>query len=373
MKKAVIILPTYNEKENIKTLIPKIFHMAKKITNWQISILVVDDYSPDNTAKIVEKLQEKYPDLFLVKKKKEGLGKAYNFGFSYALKNIKPEVIFEMDADWSHDPRLIPQFLKEIEKGNQFVIGSRYIEKGSIPSDWAWYRKIFSVVGNLICQFGFMNFSVKDWTSGYRAINANFIKKVINKLHSFNGYVFQIALLDNAIKMGLKIKEIPLNFKDRKIGSSKINSFQYIVDVIFYILKNSSFVKFIIVGGIGFIIDFSLSFLLIEKLKLIVFLSTAISAEIAIISNFLLNNFWSFSYKKITGKWNSIFSQFLKFNLVSLGSILIQSFLLQIATIIFPLKYWFFYKAIIIIFLIIPYSYYFYNKIVWTKKPDLHF
>lgn len=370
MKKALIVLPTYNEKENIKTLIPAIFNIAKKIKDWQIFILVVDDYSPDKTFLEVKTLQKKYPNLHSIKKKKEGLGKAYYHGFLHGISQFNPEVIIEMDADWSHNPALIPKLLRKIDQGEEFVIGSRYIKGGSIPKNWQWYRKIFSIFGNLFCCLGFMNFKIHDWTSGYRAIKSFFLENNLSKIKKYNGYVFQIALLDQAIKSGLKISEIPLVFAERKTGKSKINSFQYIVDIIFYIFSHSSFIRFVIVGTIGFIIDFSLSYLLIEKIKLVVWLSTVISAETSIISNFLLNNFWSFSHKKIEGKFSSYLSKFINFNLIASGSIFIQSVLLQIATTIFPLKYWFIYKGLIIIFLIIPYSYYLYNNLIWKKtKP----
>lgn len=368
MKKALIVLPTFNEKENIRTLIPAIFNLAKTIKNWRIQILVVDDYSTDKTAEEVKNLQEKYSDLYLIQKKKEGLGRAYYFGFSYALDHLKPAIIFEMDADWSHDPKLVPLFLKKIEEGSDLVVGSRYIRGGSIPKNWQWYRKIFSVFGNLICRLGFMNFKIHDWTSGYRAIKIELIEKILKKLQPYNGYVFQIALLDLAKKNNASIAEVPLNFKDRKAGRSKINSFQYIVDVFFYIFNHSSFIKFVIVGIIGFLIDFGLSFVFIEKIKMAVWLSTVISAESAIISNFILNNFWSFSHKKIKGSLFSYLKKFFQFNFISLGSIIIQTSLLQLATIVFPLKYWFIYKALIITFIIIPYSYFFYNRVIWRSK-----
>jgi len=176
MKKALVILPTYNEQENIKTLIPEVFAVVKNNPKWQLSVLVVDDNSPDKTYLTVKSLQKKFKDLYLVLGKKQGLGKAYWRGFNFALERIKPYVIFQMDADWSHSPNLIPHFLKEIEEGADLVIGSRYIKGGSIPKNWQWYRKIFSVLGNFIIRLGFMSLKIHDWTSGYRAIKAWFIK-----------------------------------------------------------------------------------------------------------------------------------------------------------------------------------------------------
>jgi dolichol-phosphate mannosyltransferase len=378
MKNAVIILPTYNERENVSTLIPKIFEVAKDIDNWKVSILVVDDESPDNTYDAVAEMQKKYKNLVLIRGKKEGLGKAYYRGFNYAIENLNPFVMFEMDADWSHDPELIPSFLKEIELGADFVIGSRYIKGGSIPSEWAWHRKLFSVLGNIIIKFGFMNLRLNDWTSGYRCIKTWFIKEVIEDMTGYTGYVWQIALLDRAKKMGLTIKEVPLKFIDRALGKSKINSVQYITNTLLYVLFNSSFIKFGIVGGIGFIIDFGLLYFLKNTNKLAIGVNQIFSAEAAIISNFILNNYWSFSYKKIENTFSAYLKSFLNFNFVSLGSLIIQSVLLQIATMTLyngtfnfydkEVGAWAIYKVLILFFIIIPYSYYMYNYVIWKKK-----
>jgi dolichol-phosphate mannosyltransferase len=289
MKKAVIVLPTYNEKENIKKLITLIDKVRKEISNWQIDILVVDSHSPDGTINEVKKLQKEISNLHFLETKKEGLGKAYINGFQYAIEKLKAYVIFEMDADLSHDPKLIPLFLKEIEKGADFVIGSRYIKGGSIPKDWSFDRKLFSVLGNLIIKFGFMKLKITDWTSGFRAIKTWVVKEALSYLKNYSGYVFQVAFLDYAIKNGAKINEVPLNFVDRKWGKSKINSFQYIIQTLIYVFLNSSFIKFVIVGVIGFIIDMGILYLLVERLHIatkLVWLAQAISAETAIVSIF---------------------------------------------------------------------------------------
>lgn len=368
MKKAVIVLPTFNEKENIKTLIPQIFAATNKIKDWSFSVLIVDDNSPDGTATRVKKLQTRFDRLHLLSGKRQGLGRAYIRGFSYILPKLKPEVVFEMDADWSHEPSLIPQFIKKIEAGADFVIGARYIKGGSIPKDWAAHRKLFSYLGNLIIRLGFMVLNIHDWTSGYRAIKGYFVEKTIKKMKNYNGYVFQVALLDQAKKEGLRIEEVPLNFKDRKKGVSKINFADYILRILLYVFLNSSFIKYVIVGMIGFIIDFGVSFVLIELVRLYIWLSTVISAELATTSNFLLNNFWSFAHKKIEPKPAVYFSKFIHFNFISVGSIIIQAVGLHVSTTVFPRQFWFIYKALIIVFLVIPYSYFMYNYFIWPKR-----
>jgi len=370
MKKALIILPTYNEKDNIEKIVKLILKQEPFVSPiWSIEILIVDSHSPDQTSAVVKKLQKIYPEkIHLLETEKKGLGNAYYLGFNYALEKINPFIIFEMDADLSHNPNDIPRFLKEIEKGADFVIGSRYIKGGSIPKEWAWYRKIFSILGNIIVKFGFMIHSINDWTSGFRAIKSWVIKSSLSFVKNYSGYVFQIAILDWAYKKGAKIKETPINFIDRRFGRSKISFGHYIFQIIWYILNYSSFIKFLIVGTIGFLIDFGMFFIFVEKIKLPIWLSTSISAEIAIISNFVLNNFWSFSYKKITGSPLTYLLKFVKFNLISIGSIIIQAVGIELTAFFLGRSGVYLYKILIIAFLIIPYSYFMYNKIVWQKK-----
>ncbi len=368
MKKAVIVIPTYNEAGNIETLINKTFDQAGNINDWQIEILVVDSSSPDKTANVVKDLQKKYKNLYLLETQKEGLGKAYVSGFLYALNKLSPDVFFEMDADLSHDPALIPDFLEHIDKGSDFVIGSRYIKGGSIPQDWALHRKIFSVLGNLICRFGFMKLKISDWTSGYRAIKSSIVKETASHVEKYSGYVFQIALLDQATKKNAKISEVAINFIDRQYGVSKINAAQFILNTLWYIFSHSSFIRYAIVGLGGASLDFGLSFILIEIYRInqnLYWLATAISAETAIIFNFLMNNFWSFSHKKLRRHFGTIFSSFLKFNLIAIGALAIQAVGIQLLTNFYGPSLWYVYKILILALIVIPYSYILYNKIVW--------
>ncbi len=381
MKKAVIVLPTYNEAHNITKLINQIFTIAEGIPNWEIHIVVVDSDSPDHTGKIVEDLyssdKKKYHNLHVIHTKKEGLGKAYIEGFQTSLEKLKPYVLFEMDADLSHDPKKIPEFLKAIERGADFVIGSRYRPGGSIPADWGLHRKVFSFFANWFIRIGYMKFRITDWTTGYRAIKAWVLRDNLAKLEGYTGYVFQVALLDNAILSKARIEEVPINFKDRKEGVSKINSLEYIIQTFIYVIQHSPFVKFCVVGGIGFIVDFSLAYLFIHSFNISKVLSNMMSAEIAIISNFMLNNYWSFAHKRIRRSTSLLFS-LLKFNLVSSGSVVIQGAGMWLALTIFgdhvlhlsslELHTWIIYKILIIILVVIPYSYFFYNKIVWKDN-----
>lgn len=221
-KKVVIVLPTYNEKDNITKIIKAIFEQQKRVRNFEIHTLVVDDSSSDGTSKIVKALEYKNNKLHLIEGKKKGLGKAYIKGIQYALQLLNADVIFEMDADFSHDPKLIPLFLKRITQGYDFVIGSRYIENGSIPNDWPKLRKLNSKWGNIFARYVAGLKEIKDCTSGYRAISASLLKKIDLHKVGARGYSFQMNLLHHAVKQEANITEIPLNFIDRVNGTSKL-------------------------------------------------------------------------------------------------------------------------------------------------------
>lgn len=366
MKKIVVILPTYNERGNISLLIEKIEAEFEKLDDYQSYILVVDDNSPDGTAEEVLKLSKKYKNIMLITGKKQGLGAAYVRGMRYAVGKMQADIFFEMDADLSHDPALIPLFVSELEKGADFVIGSRYIKGGSIPAHWGIDRKFFSIVGNLIARFGLMLLRVRDWTSGYRVMTKEVFSHIQDRLEKYTGYTFQIALLHRAIQKGFNISEIPLNFIDRKYGQSKFVPSEYIINSLLYILLNSSFIKFLIVGSFGFVIQ-----TIIAKTLITIDghpgLSVAIGAEAAIISNFTFNQFWTFSHKRIIGRRN-IFKKFLGFNATALSAVIIQAVAVTIGTHFFGRDSWFIFMVASIVLLIIPYSYTMYHKVIWKEK-----
>lgn len=368
MKKAVAILPTYNEAGNIEPLVKRIEEVNKKLENWDIEVLIVDSFSTDKTAKIVKDLQKKINTLHIIEVPKEGLGKAYLRGFNFAINKFNPYLIIQMDGDGQHDPDKIPAFLEEIQKGADFVVGTRYSKGGSIPKNWGLHRKILSIGANLSIRLGFMKPKITEWTNGYRAIKTWIIRGSLDHIKNYSGYVFQVAMIDYALKNNAKMSEIPVNFKERRFGISKINALQYSSQTILYVLTHSSFVKFVIVGLFGFGIDFGISYLGIDMFHKPVWIITLLSTESAIISNFFLNNFWAFSHKKIERSSNSFLFAFLKFNLVSSGSIAIQTIGMQILVGLLGRNLWYLYKIGIIAIVIIPYSYILYNKFIWKSK-----
>lgn len=337
-QRAIVIIPTFNERENIKKVIPILLEEFTKVKNWDMGILVVDDTSPDKTYEVVREFSKEHKNVhLLLNPKKAGLGGAYLKGMKKAFGELKAEVAFEFDADLSHDPTKIPDFMREIDEGADMVLGSRYIPGGSIPSDWGIHRKFMSVVGNLVVRVVLTNFSVKDWTTGYRAIRKKVYETVSPLLSSerFMGYTFQIGFLNNAVRKGYKVAEVPIHFVDRAVGESKIGG-EYIKNTLLYIFKlrikdmlASRVFKFAFVGGVGTLIQ--LTTLTIFRALLPEFqysvitdflVATLLSIEIAIASNFALNNVWTFSDRKL--KTSQIPAKFIQFNVTSLGSILIQ-------------------------------------------------
>ncbi len=220
--KVVIVLPTYKERENIIRLIPELFEQFKSSRKHEFEVLVVDDESPDRTAEAVKELAKKLPSIHLLTGKKQGLGAAYIRGFKHAMKKLNPSVLVEMDADFSHLPGDLPKLIEQIEKGADFVIGSRYVRGGKVPKDWNFLRKTNSRWGNRFARYLAGIDNVRDCTSGFRAIKKSVLEKInLDKL-KVRGYSFQMNLLYKAYMGGAKIKEVPIDFQERTWGHTKL-------------------------------------------------------------------------------------------------------------------------------------------------------
>lgn len=223
-KKILIFTATYNEKSNISNLIKSIFENSP-----ESNVLIIDDNSPDKTAHIVEDMKKSFQNLFLIKREKKlGLDTAHKLAYNYALKN-KYNYLITMDADFSHDPREIKNFLKNLES-YPFVLGSRYTDGGECYMKGR--RLIFSKYGNIIIRF-ILGINCKEFTTSYRGFN-------LDKLNNFNleyvktkGYSFFMGTIYEIWRRNIEIKEIPITFIDRAYGESKIPKIE-----IFRTLKN---------------------------------------------------------------------------------------------------------------------------------------
>jgi dolichol-phosphate mannosyltransferase len=214
--KALVVIPTYNERDNILRLIPRVLEQDP-----QLHVLVVDDNSPDGTGALVDQLAEREPRLRVLHRQgKQGLGSAYIAGFRHALEHTDAEFVFEMDADFSHDPAAIPHFLSAAEDAD-LVVGSRYVN-GVTVINWPLSRLILSVSANIYAS-KITGLPLKDCTGGFKCFRRRTLEALpLERIHS-DGYSFQIEVNYHAHRLKLRIVEIPIIFTDRVIGVSKMS------------------------------------------------------------------------------------------------------------------------------------------------------
>ncbi len=222
--KKLIIIPTYNELENIQKIIPEILDK-----NPGVDILVVDDSSPDGTGRVVESLSRENKKINLLsRKEKKGLGKAYLAGFQWGLDEGY-DVLVEMDADFSHRPEDLVNLLKECGK-NDFVVGSRYVPQGQTVN-WSLGRIFISRFGSLYARC-ILGYKLKDWTGGFNAWKRGTLEKMGLENIQSNGYSFQIELKYRALRDGFEGIEVPIVFEDRQVGQSKM-SLKIVIEAFF--------------------------------------------------------------------------------------------------------------------------------------------
>ncbi len=231
MANNVIVIPTYNERENIRTLVPAIFTAVP-----DVSILVVDDNSPDGTAAQVRELQLRFPRLSLLERKgKEGLGRAYIHAFGMVLADLTVATVTMMDADHSHDPKYLPAMFAAIAEGASVVVGSRHM-RGGATVGWELWRRVLSAGGNLYCRL-ITRLPIYDCTGGFNMMRADVLRRVDFGTFDLSGYAFimelkyalwkagrQQASLDQPRRADGAFKEIPIVFCNRVEGESKISS-----------------------------------------------------------------------------------------------------------------------------------------------------
>jgi dolichol-phosphate mannosyltransferase len=383
--KAVIVIPTYNEIESIDKMIDHLFiNIFPGISDWHCQLLIVDDTSPDGTYKAVQKKQKQYSNLFLLlNREKSGIGTAYVKGFKYAMERLSADVVIEFDGDFQHPPTDIPLLLHEIDNGADYVLGSRKIKGGSNPKGWGFKRLFFSEVGGLMARFilffPFKNFfKITDPTTGLKASRVKGFVDTMDMDHLYSKkFGYKLEFLFKMVLLGAKIKEIPLKFGLRTLGESKISSQtagDILKTVILLRLKDDPFVKkflkFGTVGFSGYLVNATL-LQLITNFGWMEWIAWSISTEAAIISNFILNNLWTFKSDKIKGL-SSLFKKFLQFNFTSIGALLIQVVAGTIGVKIFGGQYRQLLLPFIILFFVLPYNWLMYNKVIWkTAKKNV--
>ncbi len=355
---AAIILPTYNEAENIAPLIEKILEQENK-TNFNFQIIVSDSTSPDGTGEKVMQLAAKNPKIHLLDVKERGIGLAIVKAAEFAISKLKASHLVIMDADFSHNPKDFPKLLKAA-KSHDLVIGSRLARGGKnlLP----FYRRVLSLGESLLMRFltGFLK--VGEWGTAFRVIKVSLWKKInIERIPwRKRSFVFQPAFLYFALAAGAKWVEVPIIFEDRKRGKSKIAVLSYTYDTLrfaaeIFLRRRATFVKFLIVGTIGFIVNTFALFVLYDTsilplpakstswnfLGLIhpdarLFIASVIAVETAIVSNFLWHENWTFRWRPKRGPAPL---RFARFNVVAIVSPIIQVATVNILTPFFGIYY----------------------------------
>jgi len=330
MKRVLLVVPTYNEADNIASLIEESRKATKPLHGYSLGILIVDDNSPDGTGRVVNKLQKNDKKLHLLSGKKAGLGKAYVRGLKHGLALGGYDIIMTMDADFSHDPHSIPSLVNAIEDGADYAIGSRYV-RGGRTSGWPMHRKLNSRSANFIARVLLdLQYDIRDLTGGFKALRVSALKTINLDAIRASGYAIGINLLHEFSKQGYKISEVPITFSNRNQGRSKLRlrdvlEFLYIS----YRLNPDSrirrIIRFSMVGASGAVVNLGTLFILVNYLELPVLLSGAIAIEVSIISNFFLNHTYTFRAAYTSPKTlrrdtlKALLTKLLKYNLIYIG------------------------------------------------------
>ena len=392
MEKVVIVMPAYNEAQNIALMAHELFSKEfPKIDGVEMHLLVVDDFSPDGTGDMVKNLMKHHKNLHILQKEKEGLGWAYVRGMQYAMHKLHADAILEMDADFQHPPRFVKPMVEAYLQGADYVIGSRYIQGGSIPKEWALFRKAVSYFGNLFIRIVLVKPKIHDLTTGFRLTR---VKGVLENMDLDNlmepgRFAHKVDLLYQAIKNSKKTVEVPLEFASRTQEKSKFNTKEMIatfrVATILGIKDKARFIKFGTVGFAGYLVnaialelfaDTSITLGLANVFKglkntLLAFIAepsawaAAFAAELAIINNFIFNNIWTFKEKKITG-FLAIIKKFLAFNLSTVGAIVIQFIVIGVMVVFLGDTRLIRQLGILLAMpLVLSYNYVMYNLFIW--------
>lgn len=378
MDKIVIVMPSYNEVENIRRMIPELFEKEfPQISGAEMHLLVVDDNSPDGTGQIVEEGMKKYPNLHLLKGEKQGLGWAYIRGFRYAMDKLGADAVMEMDADFQHPPSFVKGMVKAYLDGADYVIGSRYIPGGSVPSQWPITRKAMSYFGNLFIRIVLLKPKLHDVTTGFRLTKVKGVLDHIDLEHLMEPTRFshKVDLFYQSVKNAKKTVEVPLEFALRTKEKSKFNPKEMIssfkVAIILGIKDKLKFIKFGTVGFLGFLVNF-LFLRVFRGMGLPEVLAWLFSTEIAIVNNYTLNNIWTFRETKIAGLKKTIV-KFFQFNVTSAGALAIQSIFGPLGVKLIGQRYDYLVLAFVVVFMVLPYNYFMYNVVIWKtwKIPGL--
>lgn len=376
--RVVNLLSTYNEKENIGPMIEFLDDLAKKLPDYEFVNLVVDSRSPDGTGKIVKKMAKTRENLYLLETPR-GLGVSLIKGYQHAVKELKADIVIPNDVDFQWHPKYIPQMLKKMEEGFDVVVPSRHAPGGE--DNFNSFRKLTHFVSNTLVNGYLAGIrEVKDLAGNFKAIRVKgILEKVDFRRLNVKGFVIQPTVIYELSKTGAKFCEIPAVYGERRAGETKVGfNFQFVKDIIETVInaikirleRSQRFFKFAIVGFIGYLVN-ATGLELFYRLGMAPGPATAVATELAIISNFILNNIWTFAEEKIVS-WKKIPFKFLQFNLTSAGALVIQTTVVWLGTSFFGDQWRHLLLIFALGFLVLPYNFFMYTRVIWkTKKSKL--
>ena len=330
--KVCFVIPTYNEALNITALLRQLTELHP---GGDYAFLVVDDRSPDGTAQRVREFTAGADgQVHLLEGQKRGLGDAYIRGMSYALSTLRPEVIVQMDADFSHDPADVARLLARVADGADVAIGSRYVPGASLDKQWPVLRRLQSRCANLLARWVGGLRGVADCTAGFKAIRAGALRSAGLESIRVTGYLFQPLLLSRLLRAGARVVEEPIHFRERRHGQTKLDLSDVLCDI--WMLRHGSpqwtVAKFALTGLSGVFVNLG-SFHLLLGLGLHKFLASPLAILLSILSNFLVNNFWTFNERVVTGRLSV---RGIKYIFASLAALLLSYTVFVTGSMAFP-------------------------------------
>lgn len=344
MKKVVVVLFTYNEKDNLENTVKQILNQKHHLPGYDIEIVISDSHSPDGTGKIAERLAKQNKKIHYLDVGR-GIGVGIMEGHFYSIKHLNPDIMAQIDADGQVGIEVLPRMVKAIEEGYSLVLGSRFVEGGK--NNLSLSRRIFSLGASWVVRILIGPWDIQEVTNSARAFTPALFKKINTERLPWReqSFIVQPAFLHEAIVAGAKYKEVPLVFKDRAEGYSKNKTIAYTFDVFAYAIeamfqriginlpffnmlrRSKTIFKFGVVGFLGTFVDFLFYKLFIWIFALTPAWSKGFSTEVAIVNNFILNNSWTFKHRKTN---TNLWQRFLLFNVVSLGGLAISVVIVKV-------------------------------------------
>ena len=327
------VIPTYNEAPNI---LPLLRRLATLYPDADTAFLVVDDRSPDGTARLAREFAAGDPRVQVLEGPRRGLGRAYVRGMAHALDVIGAAVVVQIDADFSHDPADVRRLLARLDRGADVAIGSRYVSGGSLDPRWSAGRRALSRWGNRCARRIAGVRGIRDCTAGFKAIRAQALRAARPREIRARGHAFQVVLLHRLLRSGARVVEEPIHFRDRDRGHTKLGAggmveFLYSMGRL-HVANHRTLVKYSLTGLVGALVNLG-SFQLLIGFGLDKYLASPIAIELSIVSNFLINNSWTFAERVMTSRK---LVRGLVFNLAALAALALSYATFVALTVPFP-------------------------------------